>query len=49
MPTSFKVVSKVEEAIVADFGSEAIARVVDSCFWWLFILRAYVKPLAIWL
>jgi len=40
MPTSFKVVSKgVEEAIVADFGEQAIARVapVDSCFWWLFI------------
>lgn len=46
MPASFKVVSEgVEESIVADFGEQAIARVapVDSCFWWLLLLRAYVK------
>ena len=46
MPASFKVVSLgVEESILADFGEQAIARVapVDSCFWWLLLLRAYVK------
>lgn len=46
MPASFKVLSDTEEeVIVADFGEQAIARVapVDSCFWWLMMLRAYVK------
>lgn len=46
MPASFKVVSEgMEESIVADFGEQAIARVapVDSCFWWLLLLRTYVK------
>jgi hypothetical protein len=45
-PASFKVVSKGdEEYLVADFGEQAIARVapIDSCFWWLILLRAYVK------
>ena len=45
MPASFKVVSKNgEEYLEADFGEHAIARVtpIDSCLWWLIILRAYV-------
>lgn len=45
MPASFKVVSHHgEEYIEADFGEHAIARVtpVDSCLWWLILLRAYV-------
>lgn len=42
MPASFKVDG---EQIIPDFGESAIARVapVDSGFWWLFVLRAYVK------
>jgi Alkaline and neutral invertase len=47
MPASFKVISQNdrEEYLVADFGEQAIARVapIDSCFWWLILLRAYVK------
>lgn len=46
MPASFKVVEdKGEERIVADFGEHAIARVppVDSGFWWLLVLNAYVQ------
>ncbi|MEO1428762.1 MAG: glycoside hydrolase 100 family protein [Cyanobacteria bacterium J06633_8] len=46
MPASFKVVSKDgKESLEADFGEKAIARVapIDSGFWWLFVLRAYVK------
>jgi Alkaline and neutral invertase len=46
MPASFKVKSSNgEEVLVADFGEQAIARVtpVDSCFWWLILLRSYVK------
>ncbi|MGP1383830.1 MAG: glycoside hydrolase 100 family protein [Thainema sp.] len=46
MPASFKVeVWDEREVIVPDFGEHAIARVtpVDSCFWWLLLLRAYVK------
>jgi Alkaline and neutral invertase len=45
IPASFKVVTKHgEEHLEADFGEHAIARVtpVDSCFWWLILLRAYV-------
>lgn len=45
-PASFKVASQAEtEYLVADFGEQAIARVapIDSCFWWLILLRAYVK------
>ncbi len=45
-PASFKVVSQGnEEYLLADFGEQAIARVapIDSCFWWLLLLRAYVK------
>jgi len=46
-PASFKVEG---EKIIPDFGESAIARVtpVDSCFWWLFILRAYVKATNDW-
>jgi hypothetical protein len=46
MPASFKVVFKEnEEFLTADFGEHAIARVppVDSCMWWLLLLRAYSK------
>ncbi|MEM7581079.1 MAG: glycoside hydrolase 100 family protein, partial [Cyanobacteria bacterium P01_A01_bin.80] len=46
MPASFKVDhSGKEEYLIADFGEHAIAKVapVDSGFWWLLMLRAYVK------
>ncbi|MBD2347086.1 glycoside hydrolase 100 family protein [Anabaena subtropica] len=46
MPASFKVESNgSEEYLVADFGEQAIARVppVDSCLWWILLLRAYEK------
>ena len=46
MPASFKIeVKGGKELVVPDFGEHAIARVtpVDSCFWWLLLLRAYVK------
>lgn len=46
MPASFKVMEhEGKEFITADFGEHSIARVapVDSGFWWLIILRAYVK------
>jgi glycogen debranching enzyme len=45
MPASFKVTYNHEEQYLkADFGDHAIGRVtpVDSCLWWLFLLRAYV-------
>ncbi len=45
IPASFKVAyENGEEYLEADFGEHAIARVtpVDSCFWWLIVLRAYV-------
>ncbi len=45
IPASFKVVShNGEEYLAADFGEHAIARVtpVDSCLWWMILLRAYV-------
>lgn len=45
-PASFKVVVQDgEEYLKADFGEQAIAQVapIDSCFWWLILLRAYVK------
>ncbi|BAZ15102.1 neutral invertase [Calothrix sp. NIES-4071] len=45
MPASFKVVSiDGQEYLDADFGEHAIARVtpVDSCLWWIILLRAYV-------
>ncbi len=45
IPASFKVVShNGEEYLNADFGEDAIARVtpVDSCLWWMILLRAYV-------
>ncbi|NDJ19963.1 glycoside hydrolase 100 family protein [Myxacorys almedinensis] len=44
MPASFKVIHKDgEEQLEADFGEAAIARVppVDSCLWWLILLRSY--------
>lgn len=46
MPASFKVeCNGSEEYLVADFGEQAIARVppVDSCLWWILLLRAYEK------
>ncbi|MGF1479652.1 MAG: glycoside hydrolase 100 family protein [Cyanophyceae cyanobacterium] len=46
MPASFKVETLLgTEELTADFGEHAIARVtpVDSVFWWLLILRAYVR------
>lgn len=51
MPASFKVeVDNGKEQIIPDFGEKAIARVapVDSGFWWLYILRAYVKATNDW-
>lgn len=45
MPASFKVeCNGSQEYLVADFGEQAIARVppVDSCMWWILLLRAYV-------
>lgn len=51
IPASFKVESKYgKEIIIPDFGEKAIARVapVDSGFWWLYILRAYVKATDDW-
>lgn len=46
MPASFKVESwNGHQHIAADFGEHAIGRVtpVDSCLWWMILLRAYVK------
>lgn len=46
MPASFKVQNfDGKERLKADFGEHAIARVapVDSCLWWMILLRAYVK------
>lgn len=47
MPASFKVDSDDagNSVLSPDFGEKAIARVapVDSGFWWLYILRVYVK------
>ncbi|MBD2499892.1 glycoside hydrolase 100 family protein [Anabaena azotica] len=46
MPASFKVeCNGSQEYLVADFGEQAIARVppVDSCMWWILLLRAYVN------
>jgi Alkaline and neutral invertase len=49
MPASFKVVHKQDqEWLTADFGEHAIARVppVDSCLWWILLLRAYGKAIS---
>jgi hypothetical protein len=46
MPASFKMESRNgKQWLTADFGEHAIARVppVDSCLWWIILLRAYVK------
>lgn len=46
MPASFKVRGKANnQHLVPDFGDHAIGRVtpVDSCLWWMLVLRAYVK------
>ncbi|MBK1621799.1 alkaline invertase, partial [Lamprobacter modestohalophilus] len=45
IPASFKVTGEgADEQLVGDFGEHAIARVapVDSGFWWLLTLQAYV-------
>jgi glycogen debranching enzyme len=48
MPASFKVLHdpfRNVETLIADFGESAIGRVapVDSGFWWIILLRAYMK------
>jgi hypothetical protein len=46
MPASFKVKSTASgQYLYADFGDKAIGRVtpIDSCLWWIILLRAYVK------
>ncbi|MBD2166027.1 glycoside hydrolase 100 family protein [Calothrix membranacea FACHB-236] len=46
MPASFKVdIRDGQQVLTADFGEHAIGRVppVDSCLWWIILLRAYVK------
>ncbi|MGL5794063.1 MAG: glycoside hydrolase 100 family protein, partial [Waterburya sp.] len=46
MPASFKVeFKKNSQYLHADFGDKAIGRVtpIDSCLWWVILLRAYVK------
>ena len=46
MPASFKVESqRNSQYLHADFGDKAIGRVtpIDSCLWWIILLRAYVK------
>jgi glycogen debranching enzyme len=46
MPASFKVTCDGSgEQLLADFGESSIAQVapVDSGFWWLLILQAYVR------
>ena len=51
MPASFQVVRRNgQEWLQPDFGEAAIAKVapVDSCFWWLFLLRSYVKATGDW-
>jgi len=51
MPASFKINSTPNgKEIIPDYGEKAIARVtpVDSVFWWLYILRAYVKKTQDW-
>lgn len=46
MPASFKVAHTHDNTpyLIADFGEHAIGRVtpVDSCLWWMVLLRAYV-------
>jgi Alkaline and neutral invertase len=51
MPASFKVRhTSTGEELIPDYGEKAIARVapIDSVFWWLYILRAYVKKTNDW-
>ncbi|MCD8485761.1 MAG: glycoside hydrolase 100 family protein [Desertifilum sp.] len=46
MPASFKVEHhEGEDQLFVDFGESAIAKVppVDSCLWWIVLLRAYTK------
>ena len=46
IPASFKVeIQDGKEYLTADFGESAIAKVppVDSCLWWILLLRAYIK------
>lgn len=51
MPASFKVESLEDEQYLhADFGDKAIGRVtpIDSCLWWIILLRAYTKATGDW-
>jgi glycogen debranching enzyme len=46
MPASFKVQTVGgQEQVIADFGEQSIGRVtpVDSCLWWVILLRAYTQ------
>ncbi len=46
MPASFKITATSgKDILIPDYGEKAIARVtpVDSAFWWIYILRAYIK------
>ncbi|XP_057980233.1 probable alkaline/neutral invertase F isoform X2 [Malania oleifera] len=48
MPASFKVLydaGRAKDLLTADFGDSAIGRVapVDSGFWWIILLRSYIK------
>lgn len=46
MPASFEVVEENHQQVIrADFGERAIGRVtpVDSCLWWIILLRVYWK------
>lgn len=46
MPASFEVVEENHQQVIrADFGERAIGRVtpVDSCLWWIILLRIYWK------
>jgi glycogen debranching enzyme len=46
MPASFKVEFQEDKQYLnADFGEQAIGRVtpIDSCLWWIILLRAYTK------
>jgi hypothetical protein len=51
MPASFNVKHhNGQPTLEADFGDKAIGRVtpIDSCFWWLILLRTYTKITGDW-